>query len=70
MRYHAKQTVTLNDIQWAFSEQDTPLAPIGMLLVRIMVGKVEDKTQPAHLPVCFPPGSMTSERFFETGFRS
>ena len=45
MRYHAKERVTPSGLQGFFDEQDIPLTPIGMLLVRIMIGKVEDKTR-------------------------
>lgn len=45
MRYHAKERLTLSGTEWGFDEQDIPLAPTGMLLVRIMIGKVEDKAR-------------------------
>jgi hypothetical protein len=45
MRYHAKERLTLSGTEWFFDEQDIPLVPTGMLLVRIMIGKVEDKVR-------------------------
>jgi len=42
MRYHVKEIMTPSGWTWVFDEQDIPLAPTGMLLVRIMVGKVEN----------------------------
>jgi hypothetical protein len=49
MRYHAKERVTPSGSQWVFDEHDIPLAPTGMLLVRIMIGKVEDKARLVHV---------------------
>ncbi len=45
MRYHAKERLTPSGTEWVFDQQDIPLAPTGMLLVRIMIGKVEDKAR-------------------------
>ena len=45
LRFHAKEKVTPNGTEWFFEERDIPLAPTGMLLVRIMIGKVRDKAR-------------------------
>jgi hypothetical protein len=45
MRYHAKERVIQSGTEWVFDEQDIPLKPTGMILVRIMIGKVEDKAR-------------------------
>ena len=45
IRYYAKKRMTSSGIQWFFEEQEVPLTPTAMLLVRVMIGKVEDQTQ-------------------------
>ena len=45
MRYHAKERLTSSRTEWSFDEQNIPLMLTGMLLIRIMIGKVEDKVQ-------------------------
>jgi hypothetical protein len=45
MRYHAKERVTQNKTEWVLDEQDISLRPTSMILVRIMIGKVEDKAR-------------------------
>ncbi|KAH8163620.1 hypothetical protein CIB48_g4622 [Xylaria polymorpha] len=42
-RHHAKETITANGVQWIYEKKDVSLAPTSMQLVRVMVGKVEDK---------------------------
>jgi hypothetical protein len=41
----AKERLTPSGTEWFFNEQDIPLAPTGMLLVRIIIRKVEDKAR-------------------------
>jgi hypothetical protein len=44
MRYHAKERLKQDGgSEWYFEERDVPLAPTSMLLVRIMIGKIENK---------------------------
>jgi len=46
MRYHAKERSKQGGgSEWYFEERDCPLAPMNMLLVRIMVAKVEDNSR-------------------------
>ena len=45
MRYQAKERPTPSGTEWFFDEQNIPLAPTGMLLVRIMIGKAKDKAR-------------------------
>jgi hypothetical protein len=45
MRYHAKERMTQGGSQWQYEERDIPIAPTGMLLVRVMIGKVADQTR-------------------------
>lgn len=45
LRFHAKERVTSSGTEWFFEERDVPLAPTGMLLVRIMIGKIENKAR-------------------------
>ena len=49
MRYHAKELATPSGTQWSFEELDIPTAPTGMLLVRIMLGKIEDRARVLHV---------------------
>lgn len=45
VRYHTKERPKLGGgSEWFFEERDCPLAPTSMLLVRIIVGKVADKS--------------------------
>lgn len=46
MRYHAKERPKqTGGTEWVFEERECPLAPTSMLLVRIMIGKVENKSK-------------------------
>lgn len=42
-KHHAKEIFTENGIQWLYEKKEVSLAPADMLLVRVMIGKVEDK---------------------------
>ena len=42
-RHHAKETITANGVQWIYEKKDVGLAPTSMQLIRVMIGKVEDK---------------------------
>lgn len=43
MRYHAKERLKKSGgSEWLFEERSTPLAPTNMLLVRVIIGKVEN----------------------------
>lgn len=43
MRYHAKQEVKAGGIvEWSFEEAECPPTPTNMLLVRVVIGKVQD----------------------------
>lgn len=43
MRYHAKERLKESGgSEWLFEERGTPLAPTDMLLVRVIIGKVEN----------------------------
>ena len=43
MRYHAKERLKESGgSEWLFEERGTPLAPTNMLLVRVIIGKVEN----------------------------
>ena len=43
VRYHAKERPKLGGgSEWYFEERECPVIPTSMLLVRIMIGKVED----------------------------
>lgn len=41
--FHAKETMNQNGSSWFFEEREISLAPSNMLLVRIVIGKVEDR---------------------------
>lgn len=42
LRYHAKETLGPNGFQWEFVKQEVSLQPTDMILVRVIVGKIED----------------------------
>ena len=45
MRYHAKESVTASGVQWVLESQETSLQATNMILVRIMIGKVQNPTR-------------------------
>lgn len=50
IRYHAKESMKAGGrIEWAYQERECPLEPTSMLLVRVMIGKVEDKNRLAEI---------------------
>jgi len=50
VRYYAKESMKAGGrIEWAFQERECPLEPTSMLLVRVMIGKVEDKNRLAEI---------------------
>ena len=42
-RHHAKEIITANGVQWIYEKKDVSLAPTSMQLIRVVIGKVEDK---------------------------
>lgn len=43
VRYHAKERPKLGGgSEWFFEERESPLAPTSMLLVRVVIGKIEN----------------------------
>ncbi|KIW76986.1 hypothetical protein Z517_09430 [Fonsecaea pedrosoi CBS 271.37] len=42
VRYRAKNKVTQDGIHWEFEKGTVPLRPTNMLLVRVLIGKVDD----------------------------
>ena len=45
MRYHAKETLGSNGFQWEFEKRETTLQSTNMLLVRVMIGKIQNRQQ-------------------------
>lgn len=46
VRYHAKERPKLGGgSEWFFEEWECPLAPTSMLLVRVVIGKIEDRNR-------------------------
>lgn len=50
VEYHAKERISAEGkIEWAFHENECPLKPANMLLVRILIGKVKDRNRLARI---------------------
>lgn len=45
VRYHAKEKATSDGIHWEFEKRPVSLRPTSMLLVRILIGKVDDSAR-------------------------
>ncbi|CAG7938098.1 unnamed protein product [Penicillium nalgiovense] len=62
VRYHAKEKPkAAGSSQWLFEERGCPLIPTSMLIVRIMVGKVEDANRLAEILRATPIRQGTAE---------
>ncbi|OAL28656.1 hypothetical protein AYO20_09380 [Fonsecaea nubica] len=42
VRYHAKTKITQDGIHWEFEKETVPLRPTNMVLVRVLIGKIND----------------------------
>ncbi|KIW39650.1 hypothetical protein, variant [Exophiala oligosperma] len=45
VRYHAKEKVTSDCVRWEFEKKSVSLRPTSMLLVRVLIGKVDDSAR-------------------------
>lgn len=42
MRFHVREKLSVSDFEWVYDEDRIDLYPTGMLLCRVIIGKVED----------------------------
>ncbi|KAJ9609302.1 hypothetical protein H2204_015561 [Knufia peltigerae] len=45
VRYHAKEKVGSDGVHWEFEKRSVSLRPTSMLLVRVLIGKVDDSAR-------------------------